>query len=206
MKVEENKLREYVRLGYGTDEIARLFDCGKDRIYAAYKRYNIEKPKLGRITEDKLRECLEKGYSIDAMCFRLNVSRGAIYQAIKKYGLEHPKSAQESTNNEAWDAVSSEYEMCEDGAKMLAFGIVEMATQDYKRLIESGEDSVTFAEIGAENRETFRNFFRSQYFEMLSGIITDTRVDSEKIISGIESGNNKKHRKRHDHARNLKGK
>ena len=31
-------------------------------------------------------------------------------------------------------------------------------------------------------------------------------ADKEKIIKGIESGANRKHRKRHDHARNLKGK
>lgn len=101
--------------------------------------------------------------------------------------------------NDKIDAVpiNLDYEMCDAGATMLAAAIIEQAARDYKYLVKNGYKTMTIdgrKNSGSwirEDKESFRKFFTSEWFEILT-IISKVHCDGEKVIELIESGENDK--------------
>ena len=104
--------------------------------------------------------------------------------------------------NDKIDAVSMnlDYEMCDAGAAMLAAAIIGQAARDYKFIIKNRQKTMTIdgrKNTGfwiREDKESFRRFFTSEWFEILT-IISKVQCDGEKVIELIESGQNDKNPK-----------
>ena len=104
--------------------------------------------------------------------------------------------------NDKIDAVpiNLDYEMCDAGATMLAAAIIGQAARDYKYLIKNNHKTITIdgrKRDGSwirEDKESFRRFFTSEWFEILT-IISKVQCDGEKVIELIESGQNDKNPK-----------
>lgn len=104
--------------------------------------------------------------------------------------------------NDKIDAISInlDYEMCDAGATMLAAAIIGQAARDYKFIIKNRQKTMTIdgrKNTGSwirEDKESFRKFFTSEWFEILT-IISKVHCDGEKVIELIESGQNDKNPK-----------
>ena len=96
--------------------------------------------------------------------------------------------------------INLDYEMCDAGATMLAAAIIGQAARDYKYLVKNGYKTMTIdgrKRDGSwirEDKESFRKFFTSEWFEILT-IISKVQCDGEKVIELIESGQNDKNPK-----------
>lgn len=84
--------------------------------------------------------------------------------------------------NDKIDAVpiNLDYELCDAGAAHLAAAIIGQTARDYKYTVKHKPKA---------DREPFRRFFRSQWFEELT-IISKVHCDGDKVIELIESGQN----------------
>lgn len=96
--------------------------------------------------------------------------------------------------------INLNYEMCDAGATMLAAAIIGQAARDYKFIIKNRQKTMTIdgrKNTGSwirEDKESFRKFFTSEWFEILT-IISKVQCDGEKVIELIESGENDKNPK-----------
>lgn len=88
--------------------------------------------------------------------------------------------------------VDLNYEVCDAGATLLAASIINQAARDYKSVVKHNKSHITFKNEGSyiyEDREAFRNFFRSEWFQALTAI-SKVDIDGERVIELIESGQN----------------
>lgn len=75
-------------------------------------------------------------------------------------------------------AESLDYEMCSEGAALLASAIIESAASDYKRAVK--HHLATYS---------FRRFFLGEWFQTLT-MMTRTYCDGNKVVELIEGGLN----------------
>lgn len=88
--------------------------------------------------------------------------------------------------------VDLDYEVCDAGATLLAASIINQAARDYKSVVKHDKSHITFSNEGSyiyEDRESFRRFFRSEWFQALTAI-SKVDIDGERVIELIESGQN----------------
>ena len=88
--------------------------------------------------------------------------------------------------------VDLNYEVCDAGATLLAASIINQAARDYKSVVKHNKSHITFKNEGSyiyEDREAFRNFFRSEWFQALTAI-SKVQCDGEKVIDLIENKQN----------------
>ena len=88
--------------------------------------------------------------------------------------------------------VDLNYEVCEAGTTLLAASIINQAARDYKSVVKHNKSHITFKNEGSyvyEDKQAFRNFFRSEWFQALTAI-SKVDIDGERVIELIESGQN----------------
>ena len=90
--------------------------------------------------------------------------------------------------------VNLDYEVCDAGASLLAAAIINQAARDYKSVVKHDKSHITFKNEGSyvyEDKQAFRNFFRSEWFQALTAI-SKIDVDGDWVIELIESKKNDK--------------
>lgn len=90
--------------------------------------------------------------------------------------------------------VDLDYEVCDAGASLLAAAIINQAARDYKSVVKHDKSHITFKNEGSyvyEDKQAFRNFFRSEWFQALTAI-SKIDVDGDWVIELIESKKNDK--------------
>lgn len=191
-----DELQDLIAQKYSVSRIAKMYGISRSKLYRFCEQHGIEL--LPKIRESELREMAEAGNSIEQMAFKLDCTRVAVYRALDRFGIPRPEPGYDSVHTGDWNITTHKVKMCDEGAKNLAAAIIELAAQDYKALIKTKGKYICFPGINQESKESFRRFFRSEYFELLTTIVIREDIDPEKIISGIESGAVKKKSRRYN--------
>lgn len=196
MIINAEELQNLINQKYSVPQIAKMYGMNKSKLYRYCEQCGIEfSPK---IRETELRELVKAGNSIEQIAFKLDCTRVAVYRALDRFGIARPEPGYDSVHTGDWTATTPKIKMCDEGAKNLAAAIIELAAQDYKALIQSKGEYICFPGVNQENKESFRRFFRSDFFDLLTTIVIREDIDPEKIISGIESGQVKKKSRRYN--------